>query len=48
MDRATGEYQLQAGMYDITSGKRLPFHGRNGKRPPGNRGLFDEGFTVRP
>jgi len=44
----SGEYQLVVGMYDPTSGERLPIYGIDGERLPGDRVLLDEGLTVRP
>ncbi|MFQ5885884.1 MAG: hypothetical protein ACE5II_01475, partial [Anaerolineae bacterium] len=36
----SGEYQLVVGMYDPTSGERLPIYGRDGERLPGDRALL--------
>ncbi len=36
----SGEYQLVAGMYDPTSGERLPIFGRDGGRLPGEQVLL--------
>jgi len=44
----SGEYQLVVGMYDPTSGERLPIYGMDGERLPGDRVLLDERLTVRP
>jgi hypothetical protein len=43
----SGEYQLVVGMYDPTSGERLPIYGKDGERLPGDRVVLDEGLTVR-
>lgn len=37
---SSGEYQLVVGMYDPTSGERLPVYGRDGERLPGDRVLL--------
>jgi len=44
----SGEYQLVVGMYDPTSGERLPIYGMDGERLPGDRVLLNEGLTVGP
>ena len=44
----SGEYQLVVGMYERTSGERLPIYGMDGERLPGDRVLLDEGLTVGP
>lgn len=36
----SGEYQLVVGMYDPTSGERLPIYEMDGKRLPGKRVLL--------
>lgn len=44
----SGEYRLIVGMYDPSSGERLPIYGRDGERLPGDWVLLGEGFKVGP
>jgi len=43
----SGEYQLVVGMYDPTSGERLPIYEMDGERLPGDRVLLG-GVEVTP
>ncbi len=43
----SGEYQLVVGMYDSTSGERLPIYGRDGGRLPGDRVLLGAAEVAR-
>lgn len=46
-DTPPSEYQIEVGMYDVTTGQRLPVFDEGGTRLPGDRILLDRGITVR-
>jgi hypothetical protein len=46
-DTPPSEYQIEVGMYDATTGQRLPVFDEGGTRLPGDRILLDRVITVR-
>lgn len=46
-DTPPGEYRVEIGMYDATTGQRLPVFAKNGERLPQDRILFDQAITIQ-
>ena len=46
-DAAPGEYHLEIGMYDATTGQRLPVYSEEQQRLMGDLILLDQAITIQ-